>query len=271
MIDEIISFEPFSIESDKEILAIGWYGLTKTLQRIPVYNEAHGIRLRKGNIQIGDHLTFQRFFSEERFHNYFVGELHIVSTKLLPNGQRDYFDECPEISEFEKKLKFFTSKLSRLCHDVSEINSSISKIKSYQINNDIFIKKQKDYEFVSANHANEENEKNQKLLTDANSAQNKLEKISNKAATNTPLQKILDKRKSDYCVNEKTQPNVNTNNEENNKTKIKFKSQKFSQLNRKEQKFIGEIFDIIISVLAPDLAQNLILKIEEKFGGKTKK
>lgn len=64
-----------------------------------------GLRLRKGNIQIGDENTLitQKFFKEERGNFYFVGEIFAVSPLLIPNARRDYFNfnnEC----RFLKKL-----------------------------------------------------------------------------------------------------------------------------------------------------------------------
>lgn len=266
VIDEIISIEFFEITGHGEVLAIGWYGLTSNLQRIPVYNEPYGIRIRKGNIQIGDQFTMQRFYREERFHNYFVGELHVISQNLIPNGQRDYFDECELITVFEQQMKSVAGKLSKLCHDASNLNSAANKIESFSNQLNEFKRKQSDNEFISSNHEEEEKQKLDKIEKEAVEAENKIKKIEERAEENEPLKKLVDRRKKGL-ENKKNQDKPE-NELKNSKKKKKYKSHKLSALNRKEQKLIGEVYEVIRTILTPDLAENLILKIEEKFSGK---
>ena len=103
-----------------------------------------GIRLRKGNIQIGDTLTMQRFFKEERGNNYFIGELFCVSDGLIPNSQRDYFNENPERAEFDSAMREYGteflhnvyykgSKLNNLHRDMKQSERTITDIQ-YRIN-----------------------------------------------------------------------------------------------------------------------------------------
>ena len=54
-----------------------------------------------------------------------------------------------------------------------------------------------------------------------------------------------------------------------NNNKRKYKSNKLSKLSKRDQKLIGEIYEVITTILPPDLSNVLIYKIEEKFGGKT--
>lgn len=264
-IDEIISIEFFELHGHGELLAVGWYGVASNLQRIPVYNEPHGIRIRKGNIQIGDQFTMQRFYKEERFHNYFVGEIHVISSSLIPNGQRDYFDECELITIFEQHMKAEARKLSNLCREASNLNSAVKKIESYSKQENDFLKKQNDQEFVSSSHEKDEKNKLEKCEKVAKHAKATIKKIEKRAAENEVLQKLVEQHKKSLDKTESSQspePIQSKGRKDN-----KYKSQKLSRLNKKEQKFVGEIFDVIRLVLTPDLAQNLILKIEERFGG----
>lgn len=271
-VDEIIGIEFFEVEYANKKLAIGWYALTKKVQRISSYNEHQGIRIRKGNIQIGDQFTMQRFFSEERFHNHFIGEVHVISPNLIPNGQRDYFDESEITTVFEQEMKVVARKLSKLCHSASEINSSVEKIDCFSKKKDEFNKKEQEGEFISEKHIEDEKEKLEQSEKEAKAAKDKLRKIIQNSTDNQPLQRLLEQRR----LIESSESIVEYRKEKNKFEKVsnkichrknKYKSQKISSLNKKEQKLIGDVYDVIRMVLTPDLAQNLILKIESHFIG----
>jgi hypothetical protein len=53
-----------------------------------------GIRLRAGNIGIGDSRSLVECFpkSDERFVHYLLGEVHAVAENLIPNARRDGFE-----------------------------------------------------------------------------------------------------------------------------------------------------------------------------------
>ena len=52
-----------------------------------------GLRARVGNIQIGENTLFLDQYHESRFNAWTIGELHILSPKLVPNGRRDDFEK----------------------------------------------------------------------------------------------------------------------------------------------------------------------------------
>ena len=83
-----------------------------------------GIRLRAGNIQIGDAEALKHLFSEARGTNYFIGEVHTVDTNLIPNSRRDYFEENEACNAFEAKLKEYFAELYKIYHTVSDIRSA---------------------------------------------------------------------------------------------------------------------------------------------------
>lgn len=266
-IDEIIDIQFFELLSkDNGLLAVGWYTLTKNMQLIPVFNEAWGIRFRKGNIQVGDEFTMQRFFRENRFHRYFFGEIHVVHDDLFPNGQRDYFDECELLGEFESELKKLTDKLHSICRKASEWNTAENKVET--CSNEI-----KKYEqslmsqgFYSPEHEEEEKEKLNKVKENAEKAEKQLKRIEQYAEGDDALMRFVDYRKSKKS---KAIQNSDETKGEKKKPKQKdkkYKSNKLSSLSRKEQKLVGEIYEVIRNILPPDLQKVLIYKIEEKFG-----
>jgi len=266
-IDEVIDIQFFELHTtDNQLLAVGWYSLTKLMQLIPVFNEAWGIRFRKGNIQVGDEFTLQRFFRDNRFHRYFFGEIHVVHDELFPNGQRDYFDECELLSEFENELQKLTDMLSNICRKASDWNREEKKVEEYDNEINIFEKTLKKQDFLSPEHEEEEKLKLEDLKKKAEDAKKALKKIENYAQDNNDLKRFIDYRQNNKPEKkEETTEKIESEKELKNKGK-KYKANKLSRLNKKEQKLIGEIYEIIRTVLSPDLQKVLIYKIEEKFG-----
>ena len=59
-----------------------------------------GIKVRAGNILIGDKHLLADFYRERRFNNYLIGELHITNPSLIPNSRRDDFEDNKYKEEF---------------------------------------------------------------------------------------------------------------------------------------------------------------------------
>ena len=105
-IDEVFDIDFFEIFDKKEqFLCWGWFSISSFVKQIPSVNIARGIRLRKGNIQIGDDKQLVKLFREPRGSFYFFGEVHAISSELIPNARRDYFTENPTFKVFEKELQ----------------------------------------------------------------------------------------------------------------------------------------------------------------------
>ena len=90
--DEILRLETFRVEVDGELYALGWYGVCNWLGSLSEH-EISGIRVRKGNILIGDNRTLNTVFKEARFNGWTQGELFVVTDKLIPNARRDDFEQ----------------------------------------------------------------------------------------------------------------------------------------------------------------------------------
>lgn len=76
------------------LTAIGW--LAKTNYMGSIYDKAvKGIRLRKGNILIGDHQTLNVVFKDARFNGWSIGEIFAIDKLLVPNARRDNFEKNP--------------------------------------------------------------------------------------------------------------------------------------------------------------------------------
>lgn len=90
--DEIIDVETFILEIEGKAVAFGWYGIRKDLLGAIVRGSGDsGIRVRVGNILVGDSHLLDSCFREARFNSYMVGEIHVDNPDLIPNSRRDDF------------------------------------------------------------------------------------------------------------------------------------------------------------------------------------
>jgi len=90
--DRIIKIEKVKIVIKGEVAAYGWYGIRKNLLGgIAKGENSSGIRVRVGNILIGDSHLLDGCFREDRFNSYVIGEVHVDSPYLIPNSRRDDF------------------------------------------------------------------------------------------------------------------------------------------------------------------------------------
>lgn len=130
--DELIDihFEVFRDTNDA-VLAWMWYGISRFEKAIPVCNAMRGIRIRKGNIQIGNEETFfnQGLFKESRGYQYFVGEVHAINPNLRPNARRDYFNQNGTCKDFEALLRpILYDDFYRIYHNANSEKNAYKKI-----------------------------------------------------------------------------------------------------------------------------------------------
>lgn len=105
--DEIsrLEFKDFR-DSSGNLIAWMWVGLSRFEKQIPSINHMRGLRLRSENIQLGNDDTLQPLFKEPRGNYYFVGEVFAANRNLIPNSQRNYFNEN-ETRVFEDLLRTY--------------------------------------------------------------------------------------------------------------------------------------------------------------------
>lgn len=90
--DEIAELRCFPVVVEGELYALGWYGACGWYGSLSE-SEISGLRVRKGNILIGDNKTLNGIFRESRFNGWTQGELFVVTDKLIPNARRDDFEQ----------------------------------------------------------------------------------------------------------------------------------------------------------------------------------
>lgn len=99
--------------------AVLWLAHTPYAGSIPQRLGIRGIRARAGNIQIGSDDIFEHLFSETRFNGWCVGEIHIVDSRIVPNGQRNYFESGPHLRNLENHIGALAHEISSQCRRAS--------------------------------------------------------------------------------------------------------------------------------------------------------
>lgn len=263
--DEIYDIHSFTLsKTDGSLLAVGWYGESGFEKQIPgKKNPARGIRLRKGNIQIGAENALEKFFSERRGIFYYIGELHAISPNLVPNARRDYFNENETCFAFENSmLSFCENSLNKIYRTANQINNAVKKLhKDAELHQQIEKKnkegfsseKEKDLLLEKAKQSQEERQK----------AQKELERLGN--SNNPTIQKILHRK------TEKAPIPGDKNALDSLKKKTFYRTDKLSSLNRSERRLVSDIFEVIDTNLDERAAEELKLKIEQKLSQNGKK
>ncbi len=265
--DEIrsVEFKDFYDENDK-LIGWMWFGLSSLNGQIKAQgNMQRGLRLRKGNIQIGESSTLRRLFKDARGNEYFIGEVFAVHPDLIPNARRDYFNENAIRDVFEAQLRDFFDYLWKLCNVASDARSAYKSIKDYRTS--VTAYKEKAKTGFSGG-------------VDRETMQNALEEKRKKAER---AQKVLQKSKeaADDEITARVKSIVRTvesarapeplkplpvippetkKSENGKKPKPVFITDELSQYPKETRRVVGRIYDLI-NQNAPDIAQDLVAKI----------
>ena len=260
-IDQIHDIQFFDVKSSKnKLICWGWYSISSYTKQIPPVNIARGIRLRKGNIQIGDEKQLVKLFKEPRGSLYFYGEVHAVNPNLIPNARRDYFTENETLKDFEKKLRNKFIDLHKLYYFSSKIRNEKKKIEKLVDYKKEFENKKANSLFTNPSEEQKYQEKFETLKDDAKNAERQLKNFADKFENteNNPQKKIYDK-----IIGSKNS-NVNAVTITNNTKNTPILTDKLSRHNRNERKLVSKILTVIDTVLIKDLAENLKQKIIEE-------
>lgn len=249
-----------------ELIAWMWVGISMFKKAIPKINQMRGIRLRKENIQIGGEDALQKLFKQDRGNSYFIGEVFAVDKNLIPNSQRDYFNENPTRAEFENELRrYFNEELHKVYYDGSAINSAYKKINAYEKLEAEFRAKEVSGSFVDEEHRKSELKIVLNSKAQAEDAKEKIRKVKEKA--DDIMQKVIQRIEKEQA---KSMPKeerdiILTDNaiSKSKNLKIFHRTDKLSSYSKSERKLISKIFSIIISVTDRETAEYIISKIEE--------
>ena len=118
-----IQFEALSINEipaiDGDTAAIAWILHHNYEGALPNAAGVKGLRLRCGNVQIGEHGLLEDLFPETRFNAWAVGEVHVVDKKIVPNGRRDHFEQNAHYHNLTNQLSPLARDIARRCRTSS--------------------------------------------------------------------------------------------------------------------------------------------------------
>lgn len=110
-----------------------WYGKSELLGMI-AERDAAGFRFRRHNIALGGPERVAELFREiagsnERFNAYYIGEVHVLSERAIPNARRDGFESNDEWARIRGLLIPFLRERSNEIRAVSQVrNRPVVKI-----------------------------------------------------------------------------------------------------------------------------------------------
>lgn len=266
--DEIFSIEIKDIRDiEGNLLAWIWWGVSRFKAVINKDSQMRGLRLRKDNIQIGGDDALQKLFKEDRGHHYFIGEVFAVSKDLIPNSQRDYFNENETRNQFERELKgYFNDELKSIYYGGSAINSAFDKIEKFVKKEAEFKEKEAKGEFVDTAHREAELAEIKKAKSMAEEAKKEIENKKKKTdkKDNNVMGRVIERietertQKTSMTISEKPPEPITTKD-----MKTPWRTDKLSTYSKKERKLISKIFGIIVSSTNRETAESIIQKIED--------
>lgn len=273
--DEIfdVVFKDFYDDSN-QLIAWSWFGLSHFKAVIQKDCQMRGLRLRKENIQIGDDDALKKLFKEDRGSHYFVGEVFAVSKFLIPNSQRDYFNENDSRIAFEQHIRrYFNDELTRLYRDGSEINSAYDKISAYEKKATEFQQKQKNGDFIDEDHRQQAAQAVEKAKKNAEKAKSDIEKKKQKIdqdssnPANRIISRIEEERKRQKSEGKKIAKSQSKKaDDDNQKTdKAGRRVDRLTSVQKRDRKLLSKIFSIIYASTDEETAEKIIIKIEDEF------
>jgi hypothetical protein len=199
--------------------AVGWVLDHGYLGALPKRLNVCGLRLRSGNIQIGNSDILAELFSEPRFNSWCVGEFHILNKKILPNGRRDEFEHSAHYLNFQSHIAKIATQLSRTCRIRSGSRNLLKETKHslQKIENDLAVVRSipSDFSFrqkhlatlsklISKQQTNIETKlshapQQEELLKRTSMLRRKAEQISSDKSNGTLLKRLAPAKKKAYA------------------------------------------------------------------------
>ncbi|WP_439469358.1 ATP-binding protein [Blastomonas fulva] len=110
---------------DGGLAAVGWFAHHDYKGAIPAAALVKGVRVRVGNIQVGDQTILEQIFPEDRFNSWTVGEVHVLDRRIVPNGRRDEFEANAHHANLVNQLSPIGRDIARRCRTSSARRSKL--------------------------------------------------------------------------------------------------------------------------------------------------
>lgn len=114
--------------SNGQDIATGWYAKTSFSASLPLSLNCRGIRVRQGNIEVGNECFLDSMFVERRFSSWQIGEIHILNNSLKANARRDSFEHTIEFEKFLEQASLLGRHLSTQCRKASNARTTRIRI-----------------------------------------------------------------------------------------------------------------------------------------------
>lgn len=263
--DEIskLEFKDFR-DTEGNLIAWMWVGLSRFEKQIPKVNAMRGLRVRSANIQLGNDDVLTDLFKETRGNYYFVGEVFAVDKRLVPNSQRDYFNENETRVLFEDLLRvYFFDVLHKLYYEANRVKNDYKRQEEYLAVVSEYQKKEKSG-FVNEEERQKLQFDIEKAKRSAEEARKRLDKLDNDD-TSSPISEVRKsigkKYEADKLKKKAEETTVTPKTEDKKKT---FVTDSLSKLSRNERKLVSKILTIITDVAPKEIAEQIIDKIKEE-------
>lgn len=261
--DEIQNLEFHNFYNDNnELVAWMWYGLSKFDKQIPKCNLMRGLRLRCGNIQIGNDNTLEKLFKESRGNYYYVGEVFAVDKKLIPNSQRDYFNQNENRKTFEQLLQsYFFTTLHSIYTIANKIKNDYKRMDEYNKKIEEYNSKKKEG-FIDNKDRDSHKMAIEKAKIEAEKAQKELSRITDKLEHSSPVLRVKQNIEEGINALQLQREPQNHTEQINVDAPVTYVTKKMN-LSKKEQKLVGKILSIISENAPQNISENIITKIKE--------
>lgn len=248
---------------------VGWYWfcVSRFEGVLPKACWQRCIRLRKSNIQIGEADCLsnhpkrgQALWKEDRGNNYFMGEIHALDERLIPNSRRDYFNQDVACREFEAALAEQFLQLHRLYHEASAIRASSQTVQRANAEIKVFQEKDRTNAFFDRKERDAELRRVNEQIKKAKKASAGLGRMQKNltACKETPSAVVLD-------VYVRETPRLDVPVPAKTSDREPFVK---DALSKSTQKVLNKVFAVVDAVLPPEEAQLLKSAIIKRFSRK---
>lgn len=112
---ELLEFQ----DRDGGVSAVGWILHHEYLGALPQRARIKGVRLRAGDVQVGDERVLEDHYPEPRFNSWTVAEIHVADPRIVPNARRDQFEHNVHFSDLTAQFEPVARRIARRCRDAS--------------------------------------------------------------------------------------------------------------------------------------------------------
>lgn len=246
-IEEVVTFV---IDLDGKDSILGWYGRCNWNGTLSD-NSILGLRIRLGNILIGDRRTMDIIFKESRFNGWVQGEIFVNTNGLIPNARRDDFEQNDVYYQMIEML-------SERVGDV--ITKEIREASKNRNNPDVRLLKEVEKVATKIDKLVDEGLYSQKdkeqLAEELKEAEKKLNRVSQKIPQLAEQKKVAAEKLADV------QGKVNTT------TNYKINNEISSEIDKKQKKILRIVFETLSEFCTREMVELIYNGIMEKLQGK---